>query len=119
MDNPTHDETEFVLSAYFGKMRRPQQAVVCDPHEAYRILRKNGMKISVRVGKAEDCDVKLTAFTKMDEDGRHAGMVVSVEDVTIEDALIAAARQVCRVASTMQIYAESAGEEDFADFIFL
>lgn len=119
MDNPTYYEDGFVRSAYFGKVKRPEPAYVCDPHEAYRILRKNGMKISVRVGKAEDCNVKLTAFTKMDDDGRHAGMVVSVEDVTIEDALIAAARQVCRVASTMQMYAESVGEEDFADFIFL
>lgn len=110
---------DYIDSLHFGRIRRPESGATIDPVGAYKLLRNNGLKLSVRVGKAEDCNVRLTAFTKTDDQGRHCGMVVSVEDVTIEDALVAAARQVCRVASTMQMYAESAGEDDFADFIFM
>ena len=111
--------SDMIHSKYFGDFSKPDADWTMNPTEAYKFLRKNGLNVWVNVGRAGEGTVRITASSKTDKDGRHAGMVVRVEDTTIEDAVIAAARQVNRVASTMRIMAEAAGEDDFADFVSL
>jgi hypothetical protein len=89
------------------------------PHDAYKFLRQNGMKVMVGLGRLEEGNVSVTAFTKTDENGAHAGVVVKAEAETVDEAIISAAQKVNRVARTLSSFAEAAGEKDFADFVHL